>query len=283
MNVSPEISVQDKPVSAAAPAVDAADLTIFWHMGFIKTGTTAAQQMLRKNKFQMPPSVHVFRKQNDTVDLRLTAKAWRKSPTDENRRAVVQAVQAARNTAIEAGASKAIFSDENIVEFEPYNDRGDIFEASAKTLPLIEEAAYPAKSVFVFYTREFDKWLTSAYNQTVKMLRLTADFDEYCANLPFEKDWNVQRERLQASVKSDVVFYDMEDDIAKGPTIGAGLLRMAGIGEDVLDALIIPDRKNESLSKGALQFMLEVNRSELSAPAVKKIRQIVMQNPEAFA
>ena len=283
MNVSPDINLRDQEPSAAVSAADASELTIFWHMGFIKTGTTATQQMLRKNKFQMPTSVYVFRKQNDTVDLRLAAKAWRKQPTDANKSAVFDAVRAARDEAIEAGARCAIFSDENVVEFEPYSPRGDIFEASIKTLPLIEEAALPAKSVFVFYTRDFDKWIASSYNQTVKMLRLTVDFDEYCANLPFEKSWEVQRERIQAAVTSDVIFREMEADINDGPTVGAGLLRMAGVEDDVLDALIIPDRKNESLSEGALQFMLDVNRSNLAPRAVKKIRQFVMQNPEAFS
>ena len=274
---------QENDVSAPRARVDASGLTIVWHMGFIKTGTTSAQKMLRKSRHTVPAGMHLFRKQNDTVDLRLTAKAWRKTPTAENRDKVFAAVHLVRDLALENNAHTAVFSDENVVEFDVYNERENIFTAAARTLPLIEEAAYPAKSVFVFYTRPFDKWLVSAYNQSVKMLRLTVNFDEYCANIPFEKDWDVQKNFIQSGLKSEVVFCDMDDDVKDDLPVGSQLLRLAGAGDEVIDNLHRPERRNESLSPEALKFMLEVNRSNISNSALRKIRQFVMQNPESFS
>ncbi|MDG2340678.1 MAG: sulfotransferase [Paracoccaceae bacterium] len=275
--------IQEQNVTPPSARGDASDLTIIWHMGFIKTGTTSAQKMLRKSRHAVPADMHLFRKQNDTVDLRLTAKAWRKKPTDENRDRVFAAVGAVRDMALENGAQTAVFSDENIVEFDAYNERDNIFTAAARTLPLIEEAAFPAKSVFVFYTRQFDKWLASAYNQSVKMLRLTEDFDEYCANIPFEKNWDVQKDLIQSGLKSDVVFCDMEDDTNSDLPVGSQVLRVAGAPSEALDKLHRPEHRNESLSPEALRFMLEVNRSNLATPALRKIRRFVMQNPESFS
>ncbi|MDG1431652.1 MAG: sulfotransferase [Paracoccaceae bacterium] len=257
-------------------------VTIVWHLGFIKTGTTAIQQMLRKGRHLMPPTVTAFRRQDEAVHVRVACRKWRQKPTKEKRAAVVQAVQDVRDAAVESGVEFAIFSDENVVEFEAYSHRGDIFEAAQRTIPLLEEAAYPAKSVFVFYTRDFDKWLESAHNQTVKMLRLVDDFETYRANVPFEMNWDAQKAALQATVKSDVIFHDMAEDIDSDLPLGSGLMALCNIDCGFLEQLPESSRKNESLSPAALKFMLQINRSDLSNASVRKIRQMVMQNSEMF-
>ncbi|WGI23141.1 hypothetical protein [Amylibacter sp. IMCC11727] len=258
------------------------NIKIIWHMGFQKTGTTSFQSILRRNYDQLSEEIAVFPKRKWTRAVQEAGLAFWADPNAKTKKALEQAAQDIRAVIRDAERTCGVVSDENIIGLELYDDKGGMIDMAAAILPILEKACAPATCEFVFYTRDFDGWFKSAYNQVVKQLRCRADFDTWVANAPFSTDWQDHHERLSSVVESDVHFRDMKQDAADDLPIGGYILQLAGFDDETLRNLNKPVGRNESLSPGALGFMLELNRSHMHDNGLDIVRRKMLKNPDAF-
>ena len=259
------------------------DITIIWHMGFQKTGTTSFQSILRRNSDTLSEHISIFPKRKWTQPVQDAGLAYWADPSVAHEKALKKAAQDICKTIKDAGHTCGVVSDENIIGLELYDDKGGMIDMAAAILPILESACAPSKCEFVFYTRDFDGWYKSAYNQVVKQLRCCKDFDLWVEDAPFSTDWDEHYQRLQSCVKSPVTFRDMRQDAADGLMLGGHILRMAGIEDDILQDLNKPVGRNESLSPGALKFMREINRSHIHQNGLDIVRRKMLNNPDAFS
>ncbi len=258
------------------------NIKIIWHMGFQKTGTTSFQSVLRRNEDTLRQHIAIFPKRKWTQDVQNAGLAYWDEPSGANEKALTQAAQDIRKSIRDDEHTCGVVSDENIIGLELYDDKGGMIDMAAAILPILEKACAPATCEFVFYTRDFDGWYKSAYNQVVKQLRCQKDFDQWVEDAPFSTDWDEDHAYLQKTVISPVTFSDMRQDGADGLLIGGHILRMAGISDDVLHNLNKPVGRNESLSPGALQFMREINRSRIHENGLDIVCRKMLNNPGAF-
>lgn len=265
------------------PAPGHGDITVHWHCGFQKTGTTAFQDLLRINLPALSRHAEVFPKRDHTKQLRKTAKKVLLTPGPAAEGRLRDAAQELLDQARAAGHRTVLISDENLLGTYIQDGQGDdIFGVAARVLPALEAAVAPARSEFYFVTRDFESWLKSAHNQEVKRRRCRLPLEAWRRDITLDPDWAVQAARLRAAVASPVHFFDMTEDTARGLVPGTRILEMIGIAPEAIAALTQPPRANESLTAGALKFMLEVNGSPLSDDDLRYIRAIVSRNPGCF-
>jgi len=253
---------------------------IIWHFGFFKTATTFAQLLMRRNMATLEKHVSLFPKHVHTLELRRASQAYLRSRNEATRRVVDAKVAEIVNKVAADDKGTAIVSDETLCVF---NHPAGFIDNLEHLLEVIETAARPARSEFFFYTRDMKKWLQSWHNQSVKSGQCAQEFGPWEEAITFDKNWDSIHARLSAASRAPVTFVALEDELARGTAAGKQLLRYANIPEDSIGKLLIPPRRNESLSPGALKFMISLNRSDLREPAKRQVRRLVMATPDAFS
>ncbi|MEM7441306.1 MAG: hypothetical protein AAF393_17065 [Pseudomonadota bacterium] len=264
----------------AKPALK--NITIVWHLGFQKTGTTSFQSLMRRNEEVLSSYCTVFPKQHWTEDLLVAGTSYWQHPGRATKRALKAAAQDIRRDVQNQGQTFGVVSDENIIGLELYDNSGSVFDMAAAVMPVLEDAIKPAKSVFVFYTRDWDALMKSAYNQAVKQMRNRYDFDEFIKRASFKRAWGPHRKRLAGAVNGEVVFRDLTADGEAGWPMGGYILTRAGVPPKVLTQLEPPIGTNESLPPSALEFMLEMNRSHIHDYGLEIVRKKVLKHIKAF-
>lgn len=256
---------------------------IVWHLGFQKTGTSSIQQMLIQNAMLFEPHAVLFPRHRSTRELRQAADAYTRSATKKAEFRLLEALGNITDRIKKNAPRTAIVSDETVLGQRLYSSSGHIFNWAASIIPMIRRVADGFENCFVFYTREIESWLVSAYSQAVKRLRLAEDYHDWRSSVPFELDWSVHMKSLEKLAGENVLFVSMEKEAAQGSIYGRALLEAAGLPESVITAAVVPERQNVKIPMGAEQFLLALNKSQLAMPEVKKVRRIVQANPHFFS
>lgn len=263
---------------------------IIWHLGFPKTGTTTFQAALSHN-IGLLTDLTVMPKGSNTEKLRKRFIRHWGSHFEKNRDPNKSAVPAAllRNAVrkviaqvVDAGRPTAIISDENLIGLIRLFEGNNIFAAAVDVVKILDEASPDVSSEFVFYTRNFTRWLESAHNQVIKQRRVALDFNSWKSEIGVAQDWAPHMEAITSATSRPVHFIDFDAELKSGKQPGQTVLELAGVPDSVIGKLEWPKQKNESLSAGALQIMLQINKSNLDEDGVKIVRRVVMRNPEAF-
>lgn len=257
-------------------------LRMVWHLGFQKTGTTSFQEMNRLNDETLRWYMAVFQKRARTRGLCEASLAWLENPKPIRRQRLDDELRLMATKARRWGQKAVLISDENLIGWENFNETGHVFDAAARLIAAIEETLPEEDHHFVFYTRDFDAWLASAYNQVVKFSFETRSWDEWLAAVPFEKDWQAHEASIRAAARAPVEFRDMLEDGREGLPMGGRILALAGMERAAIDGLARPPRQNESLNPGALEFMRNLNGLEIPRLSHKMVRQVIFARPELF-
>ena len=269
------------------------EATIVWHFGFQKTGTTAIQRLLTENREVLSEDMELFVKRgrkDRTRSLRRWGSAvvepglW-SGPKEFRRLGLKRTVtQIAKD--VSAHPKKAgLVSDENVIGHYVWFAGKSVFDNAAQIFPLVAAAAAPARSRFVMYTRDFHDWLASAWAQEVKRRRGTQSFDDWSSALPFEREWRLVEQRLSMMVEESgatVELRDMAEDRQENLPLGGRLLRILGVDDQKIRNLVCPPQVNMRLPSGAVEFLLEVNRTTLNSKSRRKVRDLVVRNKHYF-
>lgn len=255
---------------------------IIWHLGFQKTGTTSIQSGLRQNKSNFLQDVFVVAKDSRTQRMRnIGEKILRRE--DFNFRAKLERqTKRLLEEFVESGKRLAIISDENLFGYDLYEGDGNFVEVAKIVIPILESASHPIKSTFVFYTRDWEKWTRSAYNQAVKSRRCLHEFEDWEAKIPFPKNWESLYAELSGLVESDMFFFDMDEEVKKELPVGFQLLTLSGVPSETVLKFSPPRRANESLPRSARDFMLKVNQTEIQDDALQEVRKVVLSQIHHF-
>lgn len=257
---------------------------IIWHVGPQKTGTTSFQQLLRLNKDVLRPYLTSVVHSHGTKRATRAAISVQHQPTDDTRSALADQVAAL----IDAWQSSPtpspvlIVSDEQFLGMRLFDDGPDIFSASHMMLPLLAECSAMFSPSFVLYQRDMQKWLTSAYQQSVKQAVETRTISEWMEAVPFSSDWEQIKPAIITSTNAPVRFYNFDEEAKSNDPLGASILRDADVPNDVIADLERPGRLNESLPSGAIAFMREMNAVPMNPRIRGAIRKNVVQNAECF-
>lgn len=261
---------------------DIKDVTVIWHLGFQKTGTTTFQSFLRRNDAALSEEIAIFPKQHWTQRLQTAGLSYWDDPSLENEKALKGKARAIREKVREQGKTMGLVSDENVIGLNLYDEKGGMIDMAAAIMPILERAISPSRSIFVFYTRNFDSWFKSAHNQCVKQLRCRDNLEDFVEKTPFSTDWDAHQKQLKDAVQSPVIFRDLGEDAKEGLPMGGHILELAGIDRKAFSEFSSPIGRNESLSPAALDFMLEINRSHLHEHGLEIVRTKVLKHPQAF-
>lgn len=255
---------------------------VVWHFGFMKTGTTAFQKMLRQNPKALPQGLMALPRGPKTLAMRQAVQAYWADRTGAARAKLAHTARQTVAAAQTAGADTLLISDENIAGFVPYAQAGTCVDMAATILPVLQQAAGISDQRFIAYTRDTDPWLRSCHNQMVKQQGYCEDFETFRASGPTRFDWDAAQTQLEQAVAAPVTLRDMGADAAQSQPLGTAILRHCGMTEAAIATLSEPKDKNPSLSPQALQFMLTANRAGLDPKQLKFLRKFVTSHPEAF-
>ncbi|SIS83465.1 hypothetical protein SAMN05421759_104165 [Roseivivax lentus] len=269
---------------AAAPWQGPARVIV--HCGFRKTGTTSIQDFLRLNADALPEGLSVSARDALTRPFRRAVQAHIHAPgRSALSRVEAEAAALCAHWAQDSGET-VLISDENLFGKDIVAEDGrTIFDLAATYLPILERHFGTGPDLhFVFYTRDRDAWLSSAYNQAVKRRGVTADADRWIAAIPGEVDWTPGLAKIRAALSAPVHVFAMEDDLSgAAPLLGRALFRLAGIDDAAMDAMPRPGRSNESLKPAVLDFMRKLNGLDIPLDARRKVGRLVEASQDLFA
>lgn len=251
------------------------------HAGFRKTGSTSVQDWLSMNASALPSGFLASPRDDLTRPFRKAANDFVKHG---NRRRLRRACEDLRNAVAGIDAEVLLISDENLIGRSMVSDDGrTIFALASEILREMERAFGAAPLEFVFYTRDKDRWLRSAWAQGVKRAGVAVDFPAWKADLPtFE--WEGEIAKIRDALRSPVRVYAMEEDLAHSPAVvGRSLFVHAGLPDHLVDTLPRPGRSNASLPRSALAFLLQVNALNLPLAQRRSISRLVEDNVDLFA
>lgn len=227
------------------------------HPGFRKAGSTSIQALMKVNRERLAPHLRVHPRDALTEPWRKLAMKY-----------------------CAGDRPKAL--DENLIGSRVYNRAGEtLTDWAVRILPILEEAFAGVPMAFVFYTREREAWLKSAWNQEVRLQFQTKAYPRWRAAVPETFTWDAAEAAIRGALSSPVTFLRLEDEAAAGVT-GATLLRTAGVPEAVIAGLKDPGAQNASLPGGLQKFILQINRSKLDKKMQRKVRDMAMRHPDLF-
>lgn len=251
------------------------------HPGFRKAGSTSIQALMKVNRERLAPHLRVHPRDALTEPWRKLAMKYcagdRPKALDE-----IRACAARLREEIDLSGPPVAISDENLIGSRVYNRAGEtLTDWAVRILPILEEAFAGVPMAFVFYTREREAWLKSAWNQEVRLQFQTKAYPRWRAAVPEAFTWDAAEAAIRGALSSPVTFLRLEDEAAAGVT-GATLLRTAGVPEAVIAGLKDPGAQNASLPGGLQKFILQINRSKLDKKMQRKVRDMAMRHPDLF-
>lgn len=255
------------------------------HLGVPKTATTSIQRYLVANAGRLAPGLSVFTPGRGTPlnYLARMAVAYSQNPGEATERALVAAIVALR-ALIEEAPGNCLISHENLVGATPGrgSERG-LFPAAAAILRLIDRHLAPLPVRYVAYTREIEAWKRSVHGQAIKTDGYTGPLETFLAETQAITGWDDLKRRLADAVGERVTFLDMETDVSV-ETPAESLLRLSGVAPEAIAALDqTVEPLNVRLLPASLEFIRQLNATEISPADRRLIVKVVKRNQSLFS
>ncbi|WP_157966348.1 hypothetical protein [Oceanibium sediminis] len=262
---------------------------VILHPGLPRTASTALQARLRGAGSELAPHAQLLLRGNGVLrPLASAALAFHKATlrnadTGASRAGLFAAVRDLR-AGLEPDQRPIVISHEALAGHLPGLHRcWEVFPTLADIGVLLREAFAPHPVRFVVYTRTFDAWIDSAYNQAVKTERVKLDRDAFLAKVPPGASLSAPVEALRHALGAEnLAEVALEDEAASPLGLGAGLLRVAGLPDEVIASLPAAPVRNADLPPGALSLMLKLNRSDLPGRKLQQVRRAISAHPQVF-
>ncbi|VDS09963.1 hypothetical protein PARHAE_03173 [Paracoccus haematequi] len=255
------------------------------HLGVQKTGSTAIQRHLRRNADALADHLVIRTPEEGSpmCPLGRAAVAFSLDPSGDRAQALKLAFRAVLDT-LPPGDVPGLISHENLAGAMPGNG-GEVrlYPALPQIAALLLAEARDFAVDFAIYTRQQKAWRPSVWAQAVRTDgygRSLAEFETETGGLP---GWGDLMRRLTAEVGDRVTRFKLEDE-ADPLRPGRQLLRHAGIGDDLIDALAPLDGpSNSRLNTGATEFLRRLNGLALNPHAHGRIVDLVARAEHLFA
>lgn len=250
---------------------------VVFHLGFRKTGTSTIQRMLTENAALWGSDVSVSARDDLTLEWRRALSAYTKAPSAAGLERLDQRIRDTSKVVSAMPERTVIISDENLTANKVTAPDGSTFsDWTALIIPMIERAFMDADVRFVIYTRSFESWIKSCYNQAVKKQRLYASYANWRKALPSEFDWNTVIPKLQSAATQPLVIVDMSQEAKGDIFLGSAVLKQAGIPDGKFDQIVQPQRQNESLDERTITLLRVLNFLHIA----KWVRPLLVRGPQ---
>ena len=255
------------------------------HMGVQKTGSTALHHFLTRNQAALQRRLTVLTptKRSLTRELGRSSATFTLNPCAETEATFASAIEAMRDHVMTLDGT-CLISHENLLGAMP--GRGGVvtlYPHITRVLDLLDENFAPFNPEYVIYTRALEPWKRSVYNQAVKSDGYTQTLTTFLDETARGGDWDSLKTRITDHLgEGRVTTFRVEDE----PEInrpGAQLLAYAGLQPDEIAALDpLPERRNESLNAGSLEFLRLVNTLGLDRPVRSRLVDLISDNQSVF-
>ena len=229
---------------------------VIFHLGFQKTATTSFQALLDANRPRLDLGIYAYGR--DTQPLRALALSIAHNPTPVALRSFSYAMSGCFQEIMKNGHEYTIISDENMVGRTLYNREGNLASWSETILPLIAKALPDDLSAeIIFYTRDHAAWL---HGQCVKRARERRGYVKWIEDCPIDTRWDALHDTMaRAASPIPVRFVAMEDDLRRDGFVGGTVLRTAGVSDQLIADLQIPEPQSRALHKASLGLLRGLN------------------------
>jgi hypothetical protein len=258
---------------------------LIFHLGFPKTGSTTIQELLKINRDELfRRGILISPRDEFSRFLRRSAIRWARAGGLFYWLIVNLSLRMFASKIKSAKFESLIVSDENIIGVESarlfssvcHVDYGLVVRSLENLLGSSFDCHY------IVYTRNSEKWRTSAYNQTIKKGKHVHSYSDWCIR---NSDLNAPNRiitRLYNILGDRLLVVKMEDELSTGNPLGSVLLRIAGLESSQISELKKARIRNVSLPEGALAFIRILGESGCHGRRLSKIARLVKENSHLF-
>lgn len=254
------------------------------HCGVQKTASTALHHFLQNNRDALSARLEILTPERKSLTRALGRSAAEFSLDPGAEAGFVNNLKAMRDHLMQSDMP-CLLSHENLPGAMPGRQGVTaLFPMLPGIVELLETHLAPLVPEYVFYTREMSAWKRSVHNQAVKSDACAWTRDEFLAKTKDCADWDDMDRRAKAIAGPDrVTMFRLEDE-QDPQRPGAQLLHYAGLNaRDIAALKPLSRRPNQSLNDGSLEFMRQLNASELPAGTRGAVAKLVTQNQALFA
>lgn len=257
------------------------------HLGLQKTGSTAFQNFMSRNRHVLNNDLISVLPQDRGQGAAIGRQAMRFSETrnPEDLAALKTTFEQIAEGMREAG-KQLLVSNENILGAAM--GRGQVrslYPALEQIIAVIDAVFAPDLPTYTLCLREELAWKRSLHNQVVRTDLYAGTFEAFLMETEPCEGWGPLIARIEAVVGSErLSVIDIADEPEPHRFPGRQILDRLGL-EVARIATLAPnaERHNESLSEGALEFLRQVNALDLSSKARRQVGKLVQRNSALFA
>lgn len=253
---------------------------IIIHAGFHKTGTTSLQQTLRANRAALRPDIRLVLRPGMTA-LCETARAYSRSREDYDLGLVKYEAALLVEQLQSEDAGTIILSSEDLSGHMPGRHGLHGYGAAPhlmRALSVAFVAVSPDDELsFLFTTRAAEPWLRSCHAQHLRTARMTWNEAEYCKRMKPSADHDRIIELVRREVPAyPVLMAALEDHAERRLGIAEVVLDMLELGPERRAALSGPAPHNPALPAEIRAELLQLNRSDLDAAALRHAKRALI-------
>ena len=259
------------------------------HMGLPKTGSTTFQNTLQLNAEILSREMLVINRMCSGTQRQGLLKAHAYMRNSYKSGIDIEILKRNLETAFGTCLSDVpdtlpvLVTDEGLCGPHPgqFKDHDGVLPALPAALDALTAVFAPEKPVFHIVVRDNADWIRSLYNQAVKQTGYASDFEKFKSS--FTEDFNLEahvRALQSAHPDKDIRVHKMEDH---GLFPGQQILADCGIMQIGLEALEIPDKKNQSWSTAMLQAMRVINGADIDQKSKNILRKKIAQQRDTFS
>lgn len=261
---------------------------IIIHLGLPKTGTTTIQEFFSINKTSLKQFIAVSPKDNLTKSTRkwaLRSARWRGVPRWIARTGYNIALKQLVSKVKTLDFNTLVISDETLVGFQAKNLLSKDISCIIANTKCLVKAFSEFQVEYVAYTRENPAWMRSLYNQDFKRRRTVLSYTQWLSNYPENNSAIKVIKSLENALGANKLHvFSMESEISSGLRLGGSILRLAGLDDQYIMSLIMPELKNQSLPDSAIKLLRKFHSNPIFKGIVYRIlAKIVIATPELFA
>ena len=239
------------------------------HFGFHKTGTSSAERTLLANADALG-ATHVVAGRKSWPKASTRAKQYSVSRSPKDIAVMVEALRG-RFHNLDIGARGLIVSNVDFSGRLPGLPGIRDYSAVPAILNGVIEAIRGkldpgAEIILLASIRAREAWVQSLYWQTLKVQRLTEDFETYAARLAPFPGFEETIDDIRRALPGDVTLKTTALEEGAGTPLGpvTPILETAGVAPDAIAALQPTAARKVQPDQEVLDLFLEMNRSELS-------------------
>ena len=264
--------------------------TVVLNIGLHEAGLIYIQNLLAANRDSLPDWLEVVSQADGSS--RPLHKACQALQIDRQKGGTGEAARAEILEACQALVQRAgdrrvlLVSDSDIAGIMPGRlNQFRIYPALPEIARTLAEGFAGHEVKFVVYTRDPEPWIAGVYNRAVRHHRVQLDFEGFRKAFQEPILLAPRIAALQEAVGAEAVtVIALKDDMRQASGLGTGVLQAAGLSEAEIARLAPPrEQRDEVLSPRILELVRAFNKTDIEAPQMQALVQILQAKSGLFA